>query len=237
MKIKMNNVHAVQDRESTFRHDRVATGYEMSFNDVITDNSDNAEENTVQALTYKIDGSGNTLQRFGIYSFRRNVKFVENNADNAKALKAINKQVGDLIKKHGADLTYELLKPVYDKIEALEFVNVFEAVDDETVEIPDGIVIGAVHPKLNVGLFDAPRRDSKLRYSARSYKANNYAKNDDNEIIISKQGESLHVMSQELAKEEMYDEIIDLYNLAEIDADAAKDPRNVIFNNAICMVK
>jgi hypothetical protein len=237
MEIKMSNTDALQERESTFRFERMEGNYSMRFEKPVI-NNDADEDNTVSALMYKLNGSGNVVQRINIFAFRRNVKFVEDNKENNDVIKKINKKMQELIKKHGSELAYDHLKPVYDLIYGLEYINPFTQVEGKegAVNVPDEIEVKALHPKLNVGLFDAPSNKTKLRYTTRAYKANSYTRSD-NGFIIDKDGESLSFMSRELAKDELYDDIIELYDVAEIDPDAAKDPRNVVFNNAICVVK
>jgi len=234
----MTNANVLQDRESSFRFERLENNYSMQYNDVIL-NRDSENESDVAALMYKLNGSGNTFQRFGIYTFRRNVKFVDDTADNRKALQKINSEVEKIIKTKGKDATYGDFKPIFDKINSMEFVNPFQPVEgkEDTMTVPDGIEILSVLPKINVGLFDAPSNKSKLRYTTRSYKANSYVQKDNNEFVISEEGESLSYLARELANNEQYDEIIDLYDVAQVDETAAKDVRNIVFNGAVCVVK
>lgn len=237
MELKMSNVDAVQERESTFRFERLAKNFSMTFDKAVT-NQESETADEITALMYKINGGGNVIQRFNIYSFRRNVKFVEDNAENNKTLKSINKLIEQLIAKHGESLTFSQLAPVYDLIDGLDYINPFQPVDGKEgyVNIPDELEVKAIHPKLNVGLFDAPSNATKLRYTTRSYKANSYIRNEGGQFEVSKEGESLSYTSRELGKEGLYDDIIDLYDVAAIDPSAAIDPRNVIFNSAICVV-
>lgn len=233
----MTNANVLQERESSFRFERLEKNYSMQYADCIL-NKETEGEADITALLYKMNGSGNTFQRFNIYSFRRNVRFIEDNATNRKALQKVNSELEKLIKAKGKDLTYGDLKPLIDQIDSLEFVNPFQPVEgkEDLVSVPDGIEVLSVMPKVNVGLFDTPSNKSKLRYTTRSYKANNYIRKDSGEFATSEEGESLSFLARDLASNEQYDDIIDLYDAAIVDETAAKDPRNLVFNNAICVV-
>jgi len=237
MIIKMTNTNAVKEQDSSFRFERLNSGYTMKFSEAII-NKESDNDNEVTALMYKMDGLGNSYQRFGIYSFRRNVKFVEDTTTNRKHVKDVNKLIEQLITTKGNKLTYADLKPVYEILDKLEYVNPFKQVEGKEgeMEVPDSIEIIGVHPKVNIGLFDAPSNKSKIRYTTRSYKANSYIRKDNGTFEVDENGESLSYMARQSANEERYDEIIDLYEIAEVDPKAAKDVKNVVFNNAICIM-
>jgi hypothetical protein len=235
MIIKMTNTNAVKEQDSSFRFERLNTGYTMTFSEAIV-NKESENDNDVTALMYKMDGLGNSYQRFGIYSFRRNVKFIEDTTTNRKHVKEANKLIEQLISTKGKSLTYADLKAVYNVLDKLEYINPFKQEKEGEIHVPDSIEIIGVHPKVNIGLFDAPSNKSKIRYTTRSYKANSYVQKDNGQFVTDENGESLSYMARTLANDEKYDDIIDLYDVAEVDAKAAKDVKNVVFNNAICVI-
>lgn len=237
MQIKMTNTNVFKEQESSFRFERLENNYSMQYNDVIL-NKESEGENDISALIYKLNGSGNTFQRFGIYSFRRLVRFVEDTTNNRKTLKDVNSKIKTIIETKGKNAVYSDFKEVFETINSLEFISPFQPVEgkDDMITVPDGIEIVSVLPKINVGLFDTPSNKSKLRYVTRAYKANSYIRKDNGQFAISESGESLSYTARELANNEQYDDITELYNTAEIEDKAAKDIRNIVFNSAICVV-
>lgn len=236
--VKMTNEYALREQESTFRATKLDNGYSMTFQEaIINKNSEN--EADITALIYKRTGSANTFQRFNIFSFRRDVKFIDDNANNRKALKTVNKKVVKLIKEKGRDLTFGDFQECITTINSLTFVSPFKPVDGKEgfMAVPDEIEVLSVLPKFNVGMFDTPSNKCKLRYNTRSYVAKNYIQKDNGDFVTSDEGESLSYMARELGNDKKFDDIIDLYDAAEIDATAAKDIKNIIFNTAICVSK
>ncbi len=235
--LKMTNTDAFRELDSSFRFERLGSNYKMYYHDVVID-KESENEADIMAFMYKFAGTSNSFQRFGVYSFRRNVKFVDNTAKNKKAVKEINSMIKELVETKGKDLVHSDLSEVNELVESLEFYNPFQTVDgkDGVISIPDNIEIIGVTPKLNIGFRDQPSTNTHLRYTAKSYKASNYIKNDKGQYVVSEQGESLAYLSRELANDKEYDEIIDLYDAAQINDDFAKDIKNVVFNNAICVV-